>query len=440
MMKKSNTPTEATNPSPAARPKKQALAVAMVLALGLAGGWAILRGGTAVAGADAHAHGEGEAPHEEAPSVAAPPVVAASAPAVAASSADGGEEFVELSDEQLQRQAIRLEAAGPVSLARSLELLGEVKLNQDRSVLVTPRLAGQVEAVRVSAGDRVQAGQVLAVISSQALADQRSELLAAQKRLALARGVYEREKKLWEEKISAEQDYLQARQAFQEADITAENARQKLQALGAGAAASGTAGLTRYEVRAPMAGVVVEKKISVGEVLKDDAPIFQLADLGTLWVELSLPVQTLGQLQIGARGRIQGAPASEPALTLSHIGSTVAEQSRSAMARLLLPNPRGQWRPGQPVTVALQTGQTGASGEVTVPVAVRNEALQNREGRDEVYVREGQRMVARAVRLGRSDGSHTEVLQGLSAGECYASANSFVVKADLGKSAAAHAH
>ncbi|MCV2420275.1 efflux RND transporter periplasmic adaptor subunit [Paucibacter sp. DJ2R-2] len=440
MMMKSNTHTEPTNPSPAARPKKQALAVAVVLALGLAGGWAILRGGPAVAGADAHAHGEGEAAHEEAPSVVAPPVVAASAPATAASSADSGEEFVELSDEQLQRQAIRLEAAGPANLARSLELLGEVKLNQDRSVLVTPRLAGQVEAVRVSAGDRVQAGQVLAVISSQALADQRSELLAAQKRLALARGVYEREKKLWEEKISAEQDYLQARQAFQEAEITAENARQKLQALGAGAAASGTAGLTRYEVRAPMAGVVVEKKISVGEVLKDDAPIFQLADLGTLWVELSLPVQTLGQLQIGARGRIQGAPASEPALTLSHIGSTVAEQSRSAMARLLLPNPRGQWRPGQPVTVALQTGQTGAAGEVTVPVAVRNEALQNREGRDEVYVREGQHMVARAVRLGRSDGSHTEVLQGLSAGERYASANSFVVKADLGKSAAAHAH
>ncbi len=98
------------------------------------------------------------------------------------------------------------------------------------------------------------------------------------------------------------------------------------------------------------------------------------------------------------------------------------------------------WRPGQPVTVALQTGQTGASAEVTVPVAVRNEALQSREGRDEVYVREGQRMVARAVRLGRSDGRHTEVLQGLSAGERYASANSFVVKADLGKSAAAHAH
>jgi cobalt-zinc-cadmium efflux system membrane fusion protein len=65
----------------------------------------------------------------------------------------------------------------------------------------------------------VRKGQVLAVISSQALADQRSELLAAQKRLALARTTFEREKMLWEEKISAEQDYLQARNAMQEAEI-----------------------------------------------------------------------------------------------------------------------------------------------------------------------------------------------------------------------------
>ena len=59
-MMKNSSNTESTYPSPAARPRKQALAVAVVLALGLAGGWAILRGGPAVAGADAHAHGEGE--------------------------------------------------------------------------------------------------------------------------------------------------------------------------------------------------------------------------------------------------------------------------------------------------------------------------------------------------------------------------------------------
>ncbi|MFX8281964.1 efflux transporter periplasmic adaptor subunit, partial [Acinetobacter baumannii] len=76
----------------------------------------------------------------------------------------------------------------------------------------------------VSAGDHVQRGQVLAVISSPALADSRADLLAARKRLALARTTHEREPRLWEEKISAEQDVLTARAALQEAEIAVEAA------------------------------------------------------------------------------------------------------------------------------------------------------------------------------------------------------------------------
>ncbi|MGO7609519.1 efflux transporter periplasmic adaptor subunit, partial [Rhizobium ruizarguesonis] len=78
---------------------------------------------------------------------------------------------------------------------------------------------------------QVKKGQVLAVIASTGLSDQRSELLAAQKRLDLARVTYDREKKLWEQKISAEQDYLSARNALQEAQISVQNAQQKLTAI-----------------------------------------------------------------------------------------------------------------------------------------------------------------------------------------------------------------
>ncbi len=124
---------------------------------------------------------------------------------------------VQISDAQLQRNGVEISTAGPARIRSSVQLLGEVKLNQDRTVFVTPRLAGIVEAVRANAGDRVRKGQVLAVISSQALADQRGDWLAAQQRLALAKTTFEREKTLWEEKITAEQDYLTARHAFQQA-------------------------------------------------------------------------------------------------------------------------------------------------------------------------------------------------------------------------------
>lgn len=106
-------------------------------------------------------------------------------------------------------------------------------------------MPGVVEAVQAELGQAVKRGQVLAVIASQQISDLRSEQQAAQRRLELARLTFQREQQLWQERISAEQDYLQARQALQEAEIALANARQKVAAVGPAGAGN------RYELRAP---------------------------------------------------------------------------------------------------------------------------------------------------------------------------------------------
>jgi len=341
---------------------------------------------------------------------------------------------VQMTDEQLKRNGVELASAGPARIRGGLQLLGEVKLNQDRSVFVTPRLAGMVESVRANAGDRVHRGQVLAVIASQALADQRGELLAAQKRLGLARTTFEREKTLWEDKVSAEQDYLNARQAFQEAEIVVEGARQKLASLGVGAAES-TQGLTRYEIRAPIDGVITDKKISVGEVLKEDSAVFQVADLSTVWVELIVPAKDVTRIRVGDAAQVKSAALDSAAnAKVTYVGALVGEQSRNATARLVLNNVKEQWRPGLPVSVDL------TSEEVEVKVAVAVEAVQSLRDWSVVFGRYGQQFEARPLELGRSDGRYVEVLKGLSAGERYAVKNSFLIKADIGKAGASHDH
>ncbi|MDQ3261850.1 MAG: efflux RND transporter periplasmic adaptor subunit, partial [Pseudomonadota bacterium] len=191
------------------------------------------------------------------------------------------ESRVTMTDAQLKQSGVVIATAGPARIGSALKLIGEIRLNEDRTVHIVPRLTGLVEAVSSSAGDRVRKGQLLAVISSQSLADQRSDLLAAQKRLAMARITLEREKKLWEEKISAEQDYQQARQAASEAEIAMQSAKQKLASLGRSSVPGGN--LTRYEIRSPIDGIVTAKDISVGEVLKEDSNIFVVADLATVW-------------------------------------------------------------------------------------------------------------------------------------------------------------
>jgi len=187
---------------------------------------------------------------------------------------------IELGDVQVKAAGVTIQTAGAAKIKSALTLPGEIHFNEDRTAHVEPRLAGVVEKVQADLGQKVKKGQVLAVIASTGLSEQRSELLAAQKRAALAKTTYEREKKLWQDKISAEQDYLQAEQAMHEAEIAVRNAQQKLTALGASAGGSGA--LNSYDIRAPFDGIVVEKHISLGEAVKEDASIFTISRLANL--------------------------------------------------------------------------------------------------------------------------------------------------------------
>ena len=343
------------------------------------------------------------------------------------------ESRVAMTDEQLLRSGVQVATVGPARIETLLQLQGEVRLNEDRTVHVVPRLTGLVESVAANAGDKVRRGQVLAVVSSQTLADQRSEWLAAQQRVSLARTTFEREKSLWEGKISAEQDYLQARHALQEAEIAQQSARQKLASLGVSASSSGN--LTRYEIRSPIDGVITDKQISVGEVLKDDANIFVVADLTTVWVEMTVYAKDINALRPGQRAAVKATSFEAQAEgMLAYVGALVGEQTRAARARLVLPNPQGVWRPGLPVNVEV------SADEVEVPLAISADAVQTLRDSPVVFGRYGSQFEARPVELGRTDGKLIEVIGGLEPGERYAARNSFLIKADIGKAGASHDH
>jgi cobalt-zinc-cadmium efflux system membrane fusion protein len=344
---------------------------------------------------------------------------------------------VQMSAKQLQQNGVEIQTAVPMKLQSTLNLLGEVYLNEDRLVQIVPRVAGMVESVAVNAGDKVSKGQLLAVISSPALADQRSDVLAAQKRQALARSNFEREKKLWEEKISAQQDFLNAQNTLQEAEITFQSAQQKLASLGVTLPSNTNSlgNLTRYEIRSPIAGTITDKQIATGQALKEDAAIFTVADLTSVWVEVTVPAKDLLQLKLGQTAQVKANAFDATANgKLSYIGALVGEQTRSAKARLVLPNVKGLWYPGLTVGVLLQ------SNETDVAVAVANEAIQSMKEVPSVFGRYGDAIELRPLELGRSNGKFTEVIKGLQAGEAYVAKNSFLIKADIGKSAASHDH
>ncbi|QEZ48740.1 efflux RND transporter periplasmic adaptor subunit [Cupriavidus oxalaticus] len=339
---------------------------------------------------------------------------------------------IELTAEQVAKTGVVMQTAGPAKVQAGVRFPGEIRFNEDKTAHVVPRLAGVVESVPANIGQQVKKGQVLAVIASTTLSDQRSELLGAQKRLDLARLTYDREKKLWEQKISAEQDYLAARNALQEAQISVQNAQQKLTAIGA---SNSSTALNRYELRAPFDGMIVEKHISLGEAVADNANVFTLSDLSSVWAEFVVSAKDVEKVRVGEKATISSAASDgKTEGTVSYVGSLLGEQTRTAKARVTLTNPQMAWRPGLFVTVSV------FGAEADVPVAIQSEAIQDVDGQSVVFVAVRGGFVVQPVKTGRSNGKTVEIVEGLKAGTRYAAKNSFVLKAELGKSSAEHSH
>ena len=371
---------------------------------------------------EAHDHGHDEEGHKD------------EAPAEKKPDAEHEEDVLKLDAERAKTAGVTLLKAGPAAIGSSLQLPGEIRFNEDRTAHVVPRVAGVAESVAANLGQMVKKGQLLAVLSSPAVSEQRSELMAAQKRLALARTTYQREKQLWQEKISAEQDYLKAQQVMREAEIAAANAQQKLAAIGAGAGSAG--GLNRFELRAPFDGVVVEKHLSVGEAVQDSTAVFTISDLRSVWAEMKVAASDLPFVRVGEKAVVQATAFESKATgTVAYVGALIGQDTRTAPARITLDNPEGIWRPGLFVNVDLMA----ASQQVAVSVATS--AVQKIDGdKPVVFVPVEGGFKAQSVKLGKSDAQNTEVLQGLTAGQSYVNGGSFILKSELGKATAEHVH
>lgn len=273
-----------------------------------------------------------------------------------------GEGAVELDDGKLAAAGIGLETAGPEKLRQNLRLNGLVQPNQEMIVQVTPRFPGIVREIRRRIGDKVNKGDVLAVIESNQ-------------------------------------------------------------------------SLTTYDLKAPISGTVVDRQVALGEYASEQKPAFVVADLSTLWVDLSVYRRDFTKVRVGDRVAIDpddGGPAI--AGEVSYVSPIGSADTQSALARAVIPNDGLRLRPG------LFASGTITLAEKPVELAVRLSAVQSVDGRTVVFVRNGDAFEPRDVELGERDGEWVEIVFGLMPGDVYAAKNSFVVKAELAKGSASHEH
>lgn len=277
--------------------------------------------------------------------------------------AEHGEEgHIELTPEARKNADLTIETAGPERIRTLLPVYGKVASNEEAMAHVQPRFPGVVKDVRKRLGDKVEKGELLAVVESNE-------------------------------------------------------------------------SLRSYEIKSEIAGLVIQKDITIGEFVKSEDTVYTIADLSTVWVDLAVFRQDFGKLKVGQAVEIHpGAGEEAMQVRVDYISPFGTEGSQTMLARCVVPNPNGDMRPGLFVTAEISIDEADA------PVAVKLAAIQNVEEKSVVFVEEGDSFEAKEVKLGAKNGQFVEILSGIEAGEKYAADNSFILKAELGKGEAEHEH
>lgn len=190
--------------------------------------------------------------------------------------------------------------------------------------------------------------------------------------------------------------------------------------------------LSPFELKAAFAGTIIDKHIAPGEAVTREQPAFIIADLSTVWVSVSVYQTALPQMRVGQPVIITaGSGGLETTGAVTYITPVVDQATRTASARVVVPNEDGTWRPGLFVTATVLS-------PVPAQIVIPRKAIHTFEGRPAVFVVAGDHFEPRPVTLGRTGRTKAEITAGLSAGDRFADERSFLVKAELGKGPAGH--
>jgi len=349
------------------------------------------------------------------------------------------EGLIKLSTEQIA--ALRIEAApvGPGNLLRTVRVPGNVMMDPDRIGHVPAKVIGTVVELRKRLGDVVQKGEVVAYLESREVADAKSEFLTAGANLELQTTLFERERSLFEKKISAEQQFLRAENAYSLSKLRHDLARQKLSALDVDEAEIAelpkqpVSNLRRYALRSPIAGRVIDRRVDLGAPVGGDQQekeIYVIADLSSVWVELVASAPDLALLKEGDDITIEDSTRAKATGKTIFISPMVSKETRTTRVIVSLDNADGRWRPGTFVGASIPVDRR------SVPLLLPRNALQTIDGKLTAFVQVPEGFEARAVQAGAMTEDAVEVVGGLKPGEIVAVLNTFVLKSDLGKAKA----
>lgn len=351
--------------------------------------------------------------------------------------ADAAEGRVNLTSEQIDAAKIATAPVGPGVLTRRIVAPAAIKPDPDRVGRVAAKVVGTIAEMRKKLGDAVALNEVVAIVDSREVADAKSEYLAAAVNFDLQSQLFQREKGLFEKKITAEQLFLKAKTTFAEAKLRLDLARQKLASLDlseseiAALPTQPIAGLRRKEIRAPIAGRVIERLVSLGQPVGGEGQakeLYVLSDLSVVEADLAVPLANLSAVKEGQRVRLIMADGRVYDGKVAVVSAMITPETRSGHVIASFDNPDYALRPGVLVNAEIALAQS------QVKLKIPRAAVQMIHNEPTVFVRAPDGFIKRKIGIGAGDDESVDVTHGLAPGDVIAVTNTFVLKAESGKS------
>ncbi len=317
-----------------------------------------------------------------------------------------------------------------------LATTGEIVPNPDREAHVTTRVPGRVVSIRRTLGDTVRVGETLALLESLELGQAEADFLEAQARADLARKMLDRQRKLFEDRLTAKKEVQAAENEARLAEIGLEKAVNRLKLLGFDSDRIGQLSRTRkvdplIGLTAPISGTIVSRHLTVGEQLDSNAaePALTLSDVGVVWVDADLYEKDLARVKEGQSAVVTTAAYPGRSFTgrVARISTTLDKETRTARARIDVANPNRHLKPGMFANIRIDTGRR----EV---LAVPKEAVQQEDQQMIVYVPKGpDRFEERKIDVAPETAGYYPVRAGLKAGETVVTRGSFDLRSQARK-------
>ncbi|MBE7175410.1 MAG: efflux RND transporter periplasmic adaptor subunit [Mucilaginibacter polytrichastri] len=332
--------------------------------------------------------------------------------------ADNTESKKEVCISDSMAKLIRIDTAKVEHVDDELNLSGEVSFDENTVVKVFPFASGQVLSVNVSLGDKVSKGQTLAVIRSADVAGEYTDLSSADADVAVAKRQLDQAKSLYENGISSEREYTEARENYNKAAAASRKVKDQLTINGGG----NTAANGQYIIRAPESGYIVEKKITAGNFLRSDAGdnLFTISDMKDVWIWANVFESDIARVKQGYSAKVStlAYPGKVFAGKVDQVSDVLDPENKVLKVKIILPNNNMMLKPEMFTNVLIN------NTEGTEMVSIPSEAIIFDSSKNYVIVYHGKcNLEIREVSISKTVNGISYIATGLKAGDQVISKN-----------------